>query len=233
VGVAEDVATPGDVNPSPSSSISILPTSLLVYHKACMSGAPPPPSPAPSSPQINLQQTCRRLRPINMQIQSSGTRIKGLTPLPPSHAQQAKCLRQNRWQSGIRSGNSTLEAVGFIYCALRKLGAECELEECDEDEDGGNDEVAVAMTPALEGRLQAMSIQTQRQTLPPPMKEKRQAAGTPTKGIGFAFPLPPHFPCGEWLKEGVGAGRNTSLQTKLPITEDTFFLSRGVTRRMP
>jgi len=81
---------------------------------------------------------------------------------------------------------------------------ECELEKCDDDEDGANDEVTVAMTPTLEVRLQARSIQTQTQTLPPPMKEKRQGTGTPTKGIGFAFPLPPHFACGEWLKEGVG-----------------------------
>jgi len=93
--------------------------------------------------------------------------------------------------------------------------------------------MAVAMTPTLEVRLQARSTQTQIQTIPPPMKEKRQATGTRTKGIGFAFPLPPHFACGEWLTEGVGAGRNTSLQTKLPMAEDIFFLSGGVTRRMP
>ncbi|CAZ81571.1 unnamed protein product [Tuber melanosporum] len=103
-GVPEDVATPGDVGPSPSSSISILPTSLPAYHKAYMSGAPPPPSPAP---------------------------IEGLTPLPPGHAQQAKRQRQTRWQFGIRSRNSPLEAVGCIYRALRKLGAEWELEECE------------------------------------------------------------------------------------------------------
>ncbi|PWW75730.1 kinase-like protein [Tuber magnatum] len=128
-GVPEDVATPGDVGPSPSSSISILPTSLPAYHKAYMSGAPPPPSPAPSSPQITPQQTRRVLRPPNPRIQSSSNRIEGLTPLPPSHAQQAKRPRQTRWQFGIRSRNSPLEAVGCIYRALRKLGAEWQLED--------------------------------------------------------------------------------------------------------
>jgi len=105
-----------------------------------MSGAPPPPSPAPSSPQIAPQQTRRGLRPINTRIQSSSSRIEGLTPLPPGHAQQAKRPRQTRWQFGIRSRNSPLEAVGCIYRALRKLGAEWELEECDDDEDGGKDD---------------------------------------------------------------------------------------------
>ncbi|CUS12210.1 unnamed protein product [Tuber aestivum] len=139
-GVPEDVATPGDVGPSPSSSISILPTSLPAYHKAYMSGAPPPPSPAPSSPQITPQQTRRGLRPINTRIQSSTNRIEGLTPLPPGHAQHAKRPRPTRWQFGIRSRNSPLEAVGCIYRALRKLGAEWELEECDDDEVGENGE---------------------------------------------------------------------------------------------
>lgn len=59
--------------------------------------------------------------------------------MPPGHPQQAKRPRQTRWQFGIRSRNSPLEAVGCIYRALRKLGAEWELEECD-DEDGENDD---------------------------------------------------------------------------------------------
>ena len=90
--------------------------------------------------------------------------------------------------------------------------------------------MAAAMTPTLEVRLQARSTQTQ--TLPAPMK-KMQATGTWRTGIEFAFPLPPHFACDEWLTEGVGAGRNTSLRTELPMAEDIFFLSGGVTRRMP
>src|SRR5437588_7357231 len=65
-GVPDDAATPGDLGPSPESSISILPTSLPTYHKAFMSGAPPPSSapaapPSTTAPQSNSR---RALRPI-------------------------------------------------------------------------------------------------------------------------------------------------------------------------
>ncbi|KAF8534710.1 kinase-like domain-containing protein [Trichophaea hybrida] len=84
---------------SPQSSISILPSSMPAYHAAIMSGttsAPPPKSPLD------------RFTPVV-------TNPPNYTPRRP---------KQTKWQFGIRSRNAPLEAVGCIYRALKRLGAE-------------------------------------------------------------------------------------------------------------
>ncbi|KAL7272557.1 Protein kinase [Rhizina undulata] len=133
-GVPENLATPGDPGRSPNSSISVLPSSLPEYHRAFMTGGPAKSkAKEPEAPVIGK----RGLKPINTRLQPSANRLEALTPITQSR--EAKRPKQTRWQFGIRSRNAPLEAVGCIYRALKKLGAEWVVDEVGE-EDGYSSE---------------------------------------------------------------------------------------------
>lgn len=135
-GIPEEVATPGDIGRTPSATIGILPSSLPEFHHAFMRGGPPP-SVKPQQPQTpqNAQVLGRRgPKPNNPRIQGPGGKLEGLTPL--SQSSKDKKPRQTRWQFGIRSRNSPLEAVGCIYRGLKKMGAEWVVPEREGDEEG-------------------------------------------------------------------------------------------------
>ena len=74
-------------------------------------------------------ETARRLNPHSrsqIKLDQASQRVPGLTALP------AKKSKPTKWQFGIRSRNQPLEAIGCIYRALEKLGAQW-LAEDDED----------------------------------------------------------------------------------------------------
>ncbi|KAI5853252.1 kinase-like domain-containing protein [Morchella snyderi] len=121
-GIPEEVATPGDIGRTPSATIGILPSSLPEFHTAFMRGGPVPSPKAqqPQAPQSMPPILGRKgPKPHNPRIQG---KVEGLTPL--SQSSRDKKPRQTRWQFGIRSRNSPLEAVGCIYRGLKKMGAE-------------------------------------------------------------------------------------------------------------
>ncbi|KAH8796712.1 serine threonine protein kinase [Hyaloscypha finlandica] len=135
------------------SKIGILPSSLPTYHKDFMEARRTgrnignPLSTAHSEvdephPQTEAEkaETMRRLNPHSrsqLKLDEASKRPAGMTPVPQKKAKPTK------WQFGIRSRNQPLEAIGCIYRALQKLGAEWVV---DEDwapfrrEDGEGDE---------------------------------------------------------------------------------------------
>lgn len=118
-GIPEEVATPGDIGRTPSATIGILPSSVPEFHTAFMRGGPPPSAKTQSqAPQVPLVLGRRGPKQSSSRIQG---KVEGLTPLSQS---KDKKPRQTRWQFGIRSRNSPLEAVGCIYRGLKKMGAE-------------------------------------------------------------------------------------------------------------
>lgn len=75
-------------------------------------------------------ETARRLNPHSrsqIKLDEASKRPIPMTPVPQKKAKPTK------WQFGIRSRNQPLEAIGCIYRALQKLGAEWIV-----DEDGGD-----------------------------------------------------------------------------------------------
>lgn len=68
----------------------------------------------------------RRLKPHSrsqIKLDEAHKKPAGLTPVP------VKKSKPTRWQFGIRSRNQPLEAIGCIYRALQKLGAEWKIDE--------------------------------------------------------------------------------------------------------
>ena len=66
-------------------------------------------------------ETARRLNPHSrsqLKLDEASKRPAGMTPVPQ------KKTKPTKWQFGIRSRNQPLEAIGCIYRALQKLGAE-------------------------------------------------------------------------------------------------------------
>lgn len=130
------------------SKIGILPSSLTPYHRAFMEARKsgkametPLPATHPEDkephPQTEAEkaETARRLNPHSKsQIKlDEAQRPAGMTPVP------LKKPKPTKWQFGIRSRNQPLEAIGCIYRALHKLGAEWVIEEEDEyDVSGGS-----------------------------------------------------------------------------------------------
>ena len=131
------------------SKIGILPSSLTPYHRAFMearkSGKPmetPLPADKPEDkephPQTEAEkaETARRLNPHSksqIKLDEASKRPAGMTPVPQKKSKPTK------WQFGIRSRNQPLEAIGCIYRALQKLGAEWVLDE-EYDVSGGSHE---------------------------------------------------------------------------------------------
>lgn len=104
----DNIPTPSPFQ-SPSSNIGILQSSLPVMHRAFMLG---PQAPPPAPPASTSLPTPRSLE---------GTRITTINPTPLAGRSRARPIK---WQFGIRSRNAPLEAMGCIYRALGKLGAE-------------------------------------------------------------------------------------------------------------
>ncbi len=116
------------------SKIGVLPSSLPAYHRDFMEAKRTgrnvgnPLSTAHSevnepSPQTDAEkaETARRLNPHSrsqLKLDEASKRPAGMTPVPQKKAKPTK------WQFGIRSRNQPLEAIGCIYRALQKLGAE-------------------------------------------------------------------------------------------------------------
>ncbi|TGZ85556.1 Pkinase-domain-containing protein [Ascodesmis nigricans] len=108
---------------SPASSISILASSMPAYHKAFMDGSPASLAPNPQPRQQPLQR------------QSRTAYLQGATTNhPSSHAVAGRGrVKATRWQFGIRSRNPPYQAIGCIYRALKKLGAEWTEPESDDE----------------------------------------------------------------------------------------------------
>ena len=71
-------------------------------------------------------ETARRLNPHSrsqIKLDEASKRPAGMTPVPQKKSKPTK------WQFGIRSRNQPLEAIGCIYRALQKLGAEWVVDE--------------------------------------------------------------------------------------------------------
>ncbi|EDN94552.1 hypothetical protein SS1G_10426 [Sclerotinia sclerotiorum 1980 UF-70] len=114
------------------SKIGILPSSIPQYHKEFMethkSGhqestlSNSHSETIEPSPQTEAEkaETVRRLNPHSRSLAKldEGKKPAGMTPVPVKKAKPTK------WQFGIRSRNQPLEAIGCIYRALQKLGAE-------------------------------------------------------------------------------------------------------------
>ncbi|KAI9055815.1 hypothetical protein LZ554_000755 [Drepanopeziza brunnea f. sp. 'monogermtubi'] len=114
--------------------IGILPSSLPAYHRDFMEAKHTGRnigstlSTAHSEidephPQTDAEkaETARRLNPHSrsqLKLEEASKRPAGMTPVPQKKAKPTK------WQFGIRSRNQPLEAIGCIYRALQKLGAE-------------------------------------------------------------------------------------------------------------
>jgi carbon catabolite-derepressing protein kinase len=80
------------------------------------------------SPQTEAEkaETARRLNPHSrsqLKLDEANKRPAGMTPVPQ------KKNKPTKWQFGIRSRNQPLEAIGCIYRALQKLGAEWVVDE--------------------------------------------------------------------------------------------------------
>lgn len=121
------------------SKIGILPSSLPSYHRDYMearkSGKEIPSTLPPidmehveSHKQSSAEQaeTARRLKPHSrsqLKLEEGNKKPAGMTPVPQ------KKSRPTKWQFGIRSRNQPLEAIGCIYRALKKLGAEWVVDE--------------------------------------------------------------------------------------------------------
>ncbi len=119
------------------SKIGVLPSSLPAYHKAFMetrkagkdTNSSPPRVDEHSGPHFQSTaeqaETARRLKPHSRsQLKlEEAKKPAGMTPVP------AKKSRPTKWQFGIRSRNQPLEAIGCIYRALQKLGAEWVVDE--------------------------------------------------------------------------------------------------------
>jgi carbon catabolite-derepressing protein kinase len=81
-------------------------------------------------------ETKLRLNPHSrsqLKLDEAHKRPAGMTPVPQKKAKPTK------WQFGIRSRNQPLEAIGCIYRALQKLGAQWIVDEGDEYQVSGSD----------------------------------------------------------------------------------------------
>ncbi|PBP20124.1 serine threonine protein kinase [Diplocarpon rosae] len=121
------------------SKIGILPSSLPAYHRDFMEArrtgrnVGSTLSTAHSEvdephPQTDAEkaETARRLNPHSrsqLKLDEASKRPAGMTPVPQRKSKPTK------WQFGIRSRNQPLEAIGCIYRALQKLGAEWVVDE--------------------------------------------------------------------------------------------------------
>lgn len=121
------------------SKIGILPSSLPTYHRDYMEAkrsgrnvestlsAAHAEADGPG-PQTDAEkaETARRLNPHSrsqLKLDEASKRPAGMTPVPQKKSKPTK------WQFGIRSRNQPLEAIGCIYRALQKLGAEWVVDE--------------------------------------------------------------------------------------------------------
>lgn len=120
------------------SKVGILPSSLPTYHRdfmearrsgrdvtSMLSTAHSEVDAPKAQTEAEKLETARRLNPHSKsQIRlDEAKRPAGMTPVPQKKAKPTK------WQFGIRSRNQPLEAIGCIYRALQKLGAEWVVDE--------------------------------------------------------------------------------------------------------
>lgn len=122
------------------SKIGILPSSLPAYHRAYMEARKagkdvPSSSPKPDVDHVETNraksseeqaETARRLNPHSrnqLKLEEGNNKPAAMTPVPQKKSKPTK------WQFGIRSRNQPLEAIGCIYRALKKLGAEWVVDE--------------------------------------------------------------------------------------------------------
>lgn len=121
------------------SKIGILTSSLPLHHRDFMEarrtgrniGTPlstthsETDSPQPQT-DAEKAETARRLNPHSrsqLKLDEASKRLPGMTSIPQKKSKPTK------WQFGIRSRNQPLEAIGCIYRALQKLGAEWVVDE--------------------------------------------------------------------------------------------------------
>lgn len=117
------------------SKVGVLPSSVPEYHRTFMehyrSGNRADSTLSTSHSEVDTPkpqtdeekaETARRLNPHSrssqLKLNEANKKPSAMTPVPQ------KKPRPTKWQFGIRSRNQPLEAIGCIYRALRKLGAE-------------------------------------------------------------------------------------------------------------
>ncbi|KAL2071443.1 hypothetical protein VTL71DRAFT_12678 [Oculimacula yallundae] len=121
------------------SKIGVLPSSLPAYHRDYMearrtgrnvgnalSTAHSEVEEPHAQTDAEKLETARRLNPHSrsqLKLDEASKRPAGMTPVPQ------KKTKPTKWQFGIRSRNQPLEAIGCIYRALQKLGAEWVVDE--------------------------------------------------------------------------------------------------------
>ncbi|CZS88007.1 probable carbon catabolite-derepressing protein kinase [Rhynchosporium graminicola] len=121
------------------SKIGVLPSSLPAYHRDYMearrtgrnvgnalSTAHSEFEEPHAQTDAEKAETARRLNPHSrsqLKLDEASKRPAGMTPVPQ------KKTKPTKWQFGIRSRNQPLEAIGCIYRALEKLGAEWVVDE--------------------------------------------------------------------------------------------------------
>ncbi|KFY33836.1 hypothetical protein V494_07286 [Pseudogymnoascus sp. VKM F-4513 (FW-928)] len=122
------------------SKIGILPSSLPAYHRAYMEARKAGKDVPSTSPKADVEhletnraksseeqaETARRLNPHSrnqLKLEEGNNKPAAMTPVPQKKSKPTK------WQFGIRSRNQPLEAIGCIYRALKKLGAEWVVDE--------------------------------------------------------------------------------------------------------
>lgn len=131
------------------SKIGILPSSLPAYHRdymeakrsgrnldSTLSTAHSETTEPHPQTEAEKAETARRLNPHSrsqIKLDEANKRPVGMTPVPQKKSKPTK------WQFGIRSRNQPLEAIGCIYRALQKLGAEWAIEEDEEPQQSGSD----------------------------------------------------------------------------------------------
>ena len=89
-------------------------------------------------------ETARRLNPHSrsqLKLDEASKRPPGMTPVPP------KKVKPTKWQFGIRSRNQPLEAIGCIYRALQKLGAEWVVDDDWEPPGSSNQDERYVLSP--------------------------------------------------------------------------------------
>ncbi|KAK5131696.1 hypothetical protein LTR08_000750 [Meristemomyces frigidus] len=135
---------------SPGSTIAILPSSLPDYHNAYMRGhgaGSSSPTNAEDTPwaldrplrtKEEQELTARRLKPHSKSqanLARHSDKPEPMTSLPEKHHVPKK-PRPIKWQFGIRSRNSPVDAMLALYKALRNMGAKWEVPREREREEG-------------------------------------------------------------------------------------------------
>ncbi|TAQ90921.1 hypothetical protein B7494_g811 [Chlorociboria aeruginascens] len=208
------------------SKIGILPSSLPAYHRdwleAHKSGRNTDSmlstthsevhEPHPQTEAEKLE-TARRLNPHSrsqLKLDEASKRPDGMTTLPP------KKSRPTKWQFGIRSRNQPLEAIGCIYRALQKLGAEwVAIEDYEPHGQLGGENRDSFDSSASGASLHHSESMSSKDNSSRPMRFNPIDANT-----HYKLPADPWVLRVRWKKEDIRRESSTSLSTSITSNPD-------------